>query len=197
MPPSDFNFIFPLLKAIIFQEKKISELKTNKWTEICILAADMMICHAGLDGSVSELPRTGMLKCIIEIISKFPRLRASGSDAISALVISEVNCAEEADQKGAIDDESLIALTSILLNGLFSPVNAVREACISSLSYIPNVSSSLDHTRDLRIWILQSDIDEIAIEAGRLWQEIYRDEPIKKEYIMDMINLTGTIFKKN
>ena len=196
---SDFNFLFPLLKSIIFREKQISSFTSNIWSEICILASDLIIVHSGLDGSFAEIPRKEILNCLIEIISNFQGLRTSVKDAMAALIMSASNAIEDIVEEAAdgVAEEKLEmkSLTSILLDGLLRDEDCVREACISSLSYVTFFSSEIVNERDLRIWISLSDQQEIAMEAQKIWFDLNGDSVILKDSVHHIINLTGNTKK--
>jgi hypothetical protein len=197
MSLSDFNLIFPLLKNIIFRRERIADLSAKNWTEICILASDLIIFHSGLDGSAAEIPRDEMLACIMEVLSNIPVLRNAGKDAMAALVMSAANAVEEItnDTKFSSqqDKKAMISITETLLDGLLTPQDAVRDASITALAYVTNFPSALLHDRDVKIWISLFDNDEISLEAKKIWEEVNGDSFISKDLVDNILSLVGKI----
>lgn len=173
------------------------DLTTNSWTEFCILASDLIIFHSGLDGSSAEIPRFEMLQCVIEVLSKFPRLKNAGKDAIAALVMSSANSVEEIIDESSFSSQEdrrvMEIITSTLLDGILRSEAAVRGASISALAYIPHFSAELMRDRDIKLWISLFDQEEISTEARKLWDELHGDSYISKDSITDIIALVGMI----
>lgn len=194
MTGSDFNLIFPMLKSIIFREGRIADLPAKSWTEICILASDLIIFHSGIEGSSVEIPRYEMLTCIIEVLSKFDRLRNAGKDAMAALVMAATNAIQIIDDAALISQEEENAMTLItetLLNGLLTPYEAVRDASITALAYITTYKASILDDRDVKLWISLCDKDEISLEAVKIWEELHGDSFISKELVGNILLLVG------
>ncbi|TPX42852.1 hypothetical protein SeLEV6574_g05373 [Synchytrium endobioticum] len=182
LPTLEFIFIFTLLEAVILREGRITTLREKQVTDMVMTCADILLAHVGL-ATLSYLPRGNMVRCIIYLLANYPRLHKRGHEGLLTMyaAVGESMAAFEVKNDG----ENCVAKHSAsnihaentevvkeLLDGLVSEEPAVREACLSALTYV-EVPADLEGDFDARVWTLKHDMstEQVVQEAAFLWEQ--------------------------
>lgn len=195
-----FSYMFPLLQAIILREGRVGTLKERAVTDLCMSASDILLAHCALASS-EIVPRREMVRCLLQLLEQYPRLRGAGREGLStvafAISAGEGDDDEEAESytsngnsKNARESD-LEGVIQELLEGLLSPEEAVRESALIALSHLP-VPANLADIFDARVWMASYDeAEEIKQQADTLWREWNGTESIDLEGIAKILALAG------
>lgn len=172
-----FVVLFPLIRAVIFKQGRLSKMSEHTYVELVLKCADFLLLHTGLDGENSiDVPRGGMVSCLLEILEVYPRLRVSAKGGLLALVVSASHLEEE--DKG-INEDIVVSLLAGLKNG----EDRVRECCLAALIHL-SIPDRLSAEHQIAIWICKCDHDEdVAQEASVLWEDVYGDKSLDVELL--------------
>ncbi|KAI8994402.1 armadillo-type protein [Gaertneriomyces semiglobifer] len=185
--PLTFTYIFPLLRMIILREGKLCSMKEKVTTELGIHAADVLLKCCGV-AKERGTPVRGMVRCLRELVQRFPRVRGAGREGILVLCVgvTERGIDDEADIDPATareDEEEYEAVVRELLDGMRSNEEFVRETCLVALSHL-TVPATLKDLFDIRIWIARFDDKDVVKDAAEeLWQESNGEDVLRKEYV--------------
>ncbi|TPX65734.1 hypothetical protein SpCBS45565_g04973 [Spizellomyces sp. 'palustris'] len=193
--PPTFAYLFPLLRAIVLRQGRIGTLNERAVTDLVMTASDVLLAHCGL-ASISVVPRREMLRCLLEMLGRYPRLRGAGREGllILAFAVGAGDHDEDADENGETTNgdsaqTDVEAVVRELLDGLLSSEEAVRESCLMALSHLP-VPSGISDLFDVRVWVAKFDeIEEIRKHADALWDEWNGDSTIEFEGVARLVEL--------
>ncbi|KAJ2996777.1 translational activator of GCN4, partial [Globomyces sp. JEL0801] len=192
LSPSCFTFIFTLISAVILREGRIARIKEKGFTDLVMLASDLLILHTTLGGKESlVIPRKEMVKCLLNSSELYPRLRSTSKSGLIAisLEVSNLELSETVENVDPITEDVLL----VLLDGLLNKESCVREACLASLIHL-TVLESISDTFDVRVWLSQFDADElVSSEAMTLWNEVHEVEPLLIRLIPNLLSFV--VFK--
>ncbi|KAJ3022842.1 translational activator of GCN4 [Thoreauomyces humboldtii] len=188
-----FSYVFPLLKAIVLREGRIGSLKDREATELAMAASDILLAHCGLASSVA-VPRCGMVRCLVELLECYPRVRGAGREGLLTLAfsISTGNDDDEDIARSTADvGEDVSDVVKELLDGLLSPEEAVRESCLMALSHL-TIPDEVSLVFDTRVWVARFDEqDTIKEHAEALWTETNGDSSLELEQLDNVVQLVG------
>lgn len=198
-PPPTFAYVFPLLRFIILREGRMGALKDRVVTELVMSAADILLAHCVIGGS-SIVFRRGMVRCLLEMLGRYPRLRVAARQGLLTLSIAVGDAENESDDEEDEDDHKIVdtskssdleGIVRELLNGLIDSEAAVREACLLSLAHLP-APADPEGEFAARIWVARFDPEEtIRTEAETLWELWIDSEMIAETGIQNIMDLTG------
>ncbi|KAJ3031271.1 translational activator of GCN4 [Rhizophlyctis rosea] len=177
-PAPTFTYIFPLLRFIILREGRIATLKEKVITELIMSASDVLLAHCGIGGS-RVLARDEVVRCLVEMVERYPRLRGAGRDE---------------DLEGGYEEEvkkesDLPLVINELLTGLLSSESAVRESCLLALGHL-TIPQEVESQFASRLWIARFDPDEsVRNEAAKLWEEWNGDDVLEKSGVAAVLEL--------
>ncbi|KAJ3294416.1 translational activator of GCN4 [Borealophlyctis nickersoniae] len=192
-PPPAFAYMFPLLRFIILREGRISILKERAVTELVMVASDILLAHCGTASS-PLVPRREMVRCLLEMLERYPRLRIPAREGLLVLSIAVGNAEveendENPNQRISAGVPDMEAVVGELLDGLLSSESAVRESCLLALSHLI-VAESTEVAFDTRVWVARFDpVDSVRTEAERLWEEWNGDEEIHEKNVAGLLEL--------
>lgn len=161
---SSFSYLFPILHAIVFKQGRISSFKEKTVTELCLLAADVLLSHSGL-GNSPGIPRSEYTGCLIRLIELYPRLHESAKNGLTLFSMSIGTSSEQLPM-----DSPMLKL---LLDNLLHENIIVRLACLQSLEF---VMSSATTEFDIYSFILTHDEDEAVRSEAKRVRNILMDQ---------------------
>ncbi|KAJ3049894.1 translational activator of GCN4 [Rhizophlyctis rosea] len=197
LPPPTFTYLFPLLRFIILREGRIASLKDRVITELVMSASDILLAHCGIAAS-RILPRRDMVKCLVEMLEKYPRLRNPAKEGLLTLAINvgegELDEEDEEDElhingDGGKKETDLPLVVGELLNGLLSLESAVRESCLLALGHL-TIPEDVEADFQSRLWIARFDPEEgVRNEAVRLWEEFNGEDVLENDNVGRVLEL--------
>ncbi|CAI2178661.1 6583_t:CDS:10, partial [Funneliformis geosporum] len=158
LPPSSFAYCFPLIHQVIKKGgigyESTEERDVELLMEQIALGLDVISFHSAI-GSSPLLPRTEMIKVLLQIIKEHPKLNKVARTAL-------VNLCE------AIGETAERKEIDTLLNGLLSSESFVRYACLQALNYLD--LTEIDFACEL--WVSCYDEDENNSKLALiLWED--------------------------
>ncbi|KAI9103109.1 armadillo-type protein [Phlyctochytrium arcticum] len=190
-----FAYVFPLIRAIVLREGRVHTLKDRLITDLSIEVADILLAHCGL-GSSPLVPRKMMLKCLLELLERYPRLRVAGREGLLMLAFSVAAGHDEDDDFERDSDElknekDTQDVVQELLNGLSSPEEAVREGCLAALTHL-QIPPACARDFDARVWIARSDpVEKIRDQADALWELCNGEKSITESEVENITRLVA------
>ncbi|KAJ3106530.1 translational activator of GCN4 [Phlyctochytrium planicorne] len=207
LPPSGFAILFPLLFSLIMRQGRAAGMKEKIRTELTMLASDILIAHVGLGGS-SMVPRKDMVRALVELLARYPRLHGAAREGILTLCVAMEDAAaadditdeelelEDEDHRWEILEERNSmssderAVTSELLDALLCPEPVAREASLRALQHMPIPDGCIDGPPGARVWSLRHDEVETNIEeAERVWSVWNDEDPIDAGLVNSILEL--------
>ena len=192
-----FAFIYPLLSVLIQRGGRAAMFKEKILTELVMYSSDILFAHCGLGGSV-HVPRTQMIKDLIELITRYPRLHGAAREGILTLCISLEDAAADLDAEDYDEDVSLKdrmktdenAITLELLEATLNREPVAREACMKALQHLPTPEGYKGGIAASRIWVMKYDTNEnISAEADRVWEMWNDNASISSDSLFDIVTL--------
>ncbi|KAI9338101.1 armadillo-type protein [Zopfochytrium polystomum] len=195
--PGGFAFIFPLIEALIHLQGRAPNMKEKIRTELTMIAADILIAHASL-GASPLAPRRTMIRAIIELLNRFPRLHGAAREALLTFCVSFEDAVGTAEEEHdmldpylrdiAVGDEA--AITEALLDALLSPEPVAREASLRALQHLSVPEGARDGLPAARVWTAKEDsVESIAAEAARAWEMWNDGEDIEADALPHIVKL--------
>ncbi|KAJ1551060.1 hypothetical protein HK096_003407, partial [Nowakowskiella sp. JEL0078] len=110
----------PMISCVVFRSGRIiTSIKSSKtFTELSMLVSDLLLSHVSLGGSSgSGAPREEIVKCILKLQSKYPKLHRAVGEGLQSFAIEfgesqhDDNDDEEEDEEDNV--EHIETLTNV------------------------------------------------------------------------------------
>ena len=121
----------------------------------------VLFAHSGLGGTPA-VPRRAMAKCLVELLTHYPRVHGAAREALLTFCVSMEDAVVSADDDHELMDPYIkdlvtgdeAAITKILLDALLSSEPIAREAFLRALQHLQSPST---YEASARIWISVSN----------------------------------------
>ncbi|KAJ3223816.1 translational activator of GCN4 [Clydaea vesicula] len=185
--PSSFSYVFPLCRAIILVERKVSTLKNKQVAELTMLASEILLEHCSL-GSCIEIPRSEIVKCLVFLLEHYPRLHKTAKEGLLTFCSAVGSSQGEINSiTGNPDFASDVILQ--LLESLLNFEEIVRDSCLQSLQYL-QIPEHLSEVFAVKIFVAKHDnFESIKQHAETLWDTWDQNYVIEKRAINDIVDV--------